>query len=179
MKYLYTLALLLIPLSAIAEPVIVSETTDEPITFKMVDDTGAAVTSPTITAVYYRKGTSTTNTAMTTPTTGAVTNGNGLWYLIADEGTTISTGLAEENIDFTIVASDAEPAHVRATIKAAQETTSGLVTAILQGLFTADPEDYDAADNLADLFLRMLKTGKSYTVDSEHEPTSNVTYTEE
>lgn len=173
-KYILTLALILLAVPVMAEPAIVTETTTTVVTFVMYDG-GTIVADPTVTGVLYRKGNSTTATAMTTPTTGDVTNGEGEQYLIADEGTTITEGLVEENIEFIITASDADTAFVRAKIVDAQATIADLVA----GFFTADPGDHDAADNFADLILRVIKTGKLYTVSSENDPTANVEYTEE
>lgn len=127
-RLLPILCLLLLSVPGFAAgPVIVSASTTTPVTFVMRDaTTGAIVTSPTITGVSYRKGTATAVTAMDTPTTGVVPTGGGECYLIADEGTTITGGLVRENIEYIITASDAETAHVRCVIEAAQVTLTDI-----------------------------------------------------
>lgn len=120
MKYLLTLTLLLSALPAFGQVRIPTESTTIPVTFVMLDSNGDPVEGATITGASYRKGTDTTWTDMTTPTTGHV--GDGMHYLIADEGTTISEGYVHENIDYKIEASDAETVMVRCLIEAEQVT---------------------------------------------------------
>lgn len=103
--------------------VIPSGSTTTRVYFVMMDS-GTPVAGATITAVKRVRGAN-AQASMTTPTTAHVADG--LHYLVADEDTTITEGLAEETMVFTIEASDADTAFVTAVVKAAQLTEDELV----------------------------------------------------
>lgn len=122
-RFLLTLCALAMAVPVVAQQVIPTGVTTTRIKFVMVDDAGDPVEGATITGVSRVRGTG-SYTAMTTPTTGHL--GDGLHYLVADEDTTITGGLAREDMTFVIEASDAKTAFVQAVIEAEQATVEGI-----------------------------------------------------
>ena len=104
--------------------------------------------------------------------------------VVYSAGTSDSVSIAGRAIvSFRLVASESVAGYPKGDTQYIGGTlySSALETAtsIVQAIFEADPTNYDATDNFADFVLRIIKTGKQYTIDSENEPTHDVEYTEE
>ena len=171
-RFIITICALLSALPALAQQPLVSGSTTGEVTFVLYDDTNTVVTGATVSSVIRRRGTG-DDTAMDTPT--VTEEGNGFYSLVVDEDTTITTGLVREAMFFRINMDSGEPVFVMAVLESSQYTLQDLVDAILDELLSG----HNTAGSVGKALLDAIKTGVSYTVDSEHEPTTNVTYTEE
>jgi len=150
-RYLLTLALMLSALPVMAWQPLVSGSTTGEVTFVLKDSDGAVVTGASVSSVVRRRGTGDA-TAMTTPT--VTEEGNGFYSLLVDEDTTITTGLVKEGMYFRINMDAGEPVFVGALLEAAHLT--------LADIFGADPDDYDAAGNFAEMIMHTLKHSVKY-----------------